>query len=275
METEPLTKLLKSTNKAAFERATKHQFLNKAGHGQISKQVLSEWLAQDHLYAQAYVRFIGGLLSKVTLRPCNSNTKQSGSPTTEQRIFDILVDSLVNIQRELRFFNDVAKQDGLDLTAMPASATNEAGEYGPGANVFGASPITHAYIDLFMSATSPGVSLLEGLTVLYATEYCYLHAWRYAADVMAQCSSCVSSTSPSSFSAGHERDLDGGSLRRQFIPNWTSPEFEKFVNTIGDVLDELAGQVKGAEEIERERGKCLAWWKQVLWLEERFWPNVS
>jgi hypothetical protein len=41
------------------------------------------------------------------------------------------------------------------------------------------------------------------------------------------------------------------------------------------VLDEMAGQIKGAEEAEIMRGRCLEWWRQVVWLEERFWPVMD
>lgn len=270
--TKPLTDLLTQTSQIVFKRATQHPFLKAAGQGQVPKRTLSQWLAQDRLYAQAYVRFIGGLLSKVTLPSRNPDSKKCRLPTTEQRIFDILVDSLVNIQRELQFFQDTAAEYGLDLMAL-MEHQNEDNCMGP--NVFGAQPITRAYIDLFMSASSPGATLLEGMTVLFATEYCYLHAWKYAASVMATSSSGSSGASPSSFSAGHEMDLDGGALRRKFIPNWSSAEFEQYVATLGEITDELAGHLKGAEELEREKGKCVGWWRQVLWLEERFWPDVE
>jgi thiaminase len=270
MSSEPLTNLLCSTSKGAFHRATRHNFLKAAGEGQVSKQVLSQWLSQDRLYAHAYVRFIGMLLSKIVLPPRNPDSAKTRAPTTEQRIFDILVAALVNIQRELRFFEDTALTYELDLLMMEEGDEKNKVQ----AAVFGPLPITRAYIDLFMSAGSPGSSLLEGMTVLFATEYCYLHAWKYAAEVMESSSPRPSEISPASFSVGYERDPDGGALRRGFIPNWSNREFEKFVDDIRDVTDELAGRVKGAEEGEREKGKCVGWWRQVLWLEERFWPKM-
>jgi hypothetical protein len=119
---------------------------------------------------------------------------------------------------------------------------------------------------MFMSAGSAGVSVLEGLAVLWATEVCYLRSWKFAAGFMSE-----RSNEGQDFSG----DADGGALRGKFIRNWTSVEFEGFVNDIGDVVDEMAGQLKGAEESELMRGRCLEWWKQILWLEEMFWPNVE
>jgi thiaminase len=130
---------------------------------------------------------------------------------------------------------------------------------------FGANPTTRAYIDMFMSAGSAGVSVLEGLIVLWATEVCYLRAWKFAAGYMRQ---------NMDEKQDYKGDADGGALREKFIANWSSDEFEGFVNSIGDVVDDMAGQLKGAEETELMRTRCLEWWKQILWLEERFWPNV-
>lgn len=129
---------------------------------------------------------------------------------------------------------------------------------------FAATPITRGYIDMFMSAGSSAVSLIEGLTVLWATEVCYLRAWRYAAGFLKQRGS-----------GDGKIDADGGALREEFIPNWSSVEFEEFVDQIGDVLDALADQVKGAEEGELMKARCLEWWRQVVWLEERFWPRME
>lgn len=339
----PLTSWLLSVTPTALNRATTHPFLSAAGKGTLPKTTLSQWLAQDRLYAQSYIRFIGLLLSKIRL---SSDIAERGVPS-EQAAIDILIDALVNIRRELRFFESTAHEYGIDLTAIspddevavvsgsglgsittsagisttgsrscPGSAgttcdgrssssaavaggvpsSNDPGRHElcssqgecqvqsggdicdpsatqqqPGAVpvgrngpvYFSATRITHAYIDMFMSAGSPGVSVLEGLAVLWATEVCYLRSWRFAA----------------SFLEGRDgdpkEDTDGGALREKFIPNWSSAEFEGFVNCIGNVLDEMAGQIKGVDEAEAMRGRCLEWWKQVVWLEERFWPSME
>lgn len=135
----------------------------------------------------------------------------------------------------------------------------------PGPNFFAANRITRAYIDMFMSVGSPSVSALEGMAVLWATEVCYLRAWRYAA----------SYGKKKAAQGKQDVDADGGALREKFIPNWASKEFEGFVNRIGDVLDEMVGEMKGVEETEALRARCLEWWKQVVWLEERFWPAMD
>ncbi|KAJ5293826.1 hypothetical protein PENANT_c002G09148 [Penicillium antarcticum] len=393
----PLTTYLLGSTPNGLARATNHPFLAAAGRGTLPKSTLSQWLSQDRLYAQSYIRFIGLLLAKIRLpsQAPSSPTPLHSSP--EQKAITVLIDALVNIRTELAFFEKTANDYGLDLTAispeeggivltscgsgryitnsagistagssacpgftggrdgkallardtslndsgsgsgssgaaatgsgahnadhglcrsqgecqMPAgsetcvplpqfdapsaqnlspfgevltptpTATN-AGTAGPGRTLektdvatelercgtilFSASRTTRAYIDMFMSAGSAGVSVLEGLAVLWATEVCYLRAWRFAAECMSE-----HSKEGKDFSG----DADGGALRGQFIRNWSSVEFEGFVDSIGDVVDEMAGQLKGAEESETMRGRCLEWWKQILWLEERFWPNAE
>ncbi|KAJ5307959.1 hypothetical protein N7476_008615 [Penicillium atrosanguineum] len=362
----PLTSWLLSATPNALKRATAHPFLASAGRGTLPKSTLSQWLAQDRLYAQSYIRFIGLLLAKIRIPAQRANSASPLKPSSEQHAVEVLIDALVNIRTELKFFEDTANAYGLDLTAISAEEGGESlaesgsgnittsagisttgsgscpgstgvargnqnnspaadaegemegvkaeehrlcgaqGEcqmqagsdicYPPsprkpqgGTNVverepslppggrpasaaplergepiyFAATSITHAYIDMFMSAGSTGISLLEGLAVLWATEVCYLRSWRYAASFL-------------KLRGGQSQDdADGGALRDKFIPNWSSVEFEDFVDRIGDVLDEMAGETKGSEEAEMMRGRCLEWWRQVVWLEERFWPAMD
>lgn len=253
-----LTTHLQTLHTPLYKTATTHPFLTHAAHGQIPKPLLSQWLSQDRLYAQSYIRFIGALLSKTRL-PSHPET---ATASVESKVVDLLIDALVNIRRELGVFNDVAGGFGLDLAPSSSSSNGGAGTGDDGAGAgFEANPITHSYIDLFMSASSPATSLLEGMIVLWATEICYLRAWQYARD-----------TSTSSTNQTGTEDADGGALRKHFIPNWTSPEFVAFVERIGEVVDEMA---EGCERGEDVPGRCAVWWRQVLYLEGRFWPDVS
>ncbi|KAL2854811.1 hypothetical protein BJY01DRAFT_204839 [Aspergillus pseudoustus] len=257
-----LTTHLPTTTPSALQSATTHPFLRLAGAGRIHKPLLSQWLSQDRLYAQSYVRFIGALLAKIQLPRTPSDPSK---PSAHEKILTVLVDAITNIQTELGFFESSAREFGLDLNAP----STEAGDEGKG-KTFGAAPITQSYIDMFMSASSPGTSLLEGLVVLWATEVCYLRAWRFAASYREE--STDASGRPKQ-TDGSE-DADGGALRIRFIPNWSSLEFEAFVDRIGKVLDEFA-----EEELKKlgedATARCERWWGQVVWLEERFWPNVG
>lgn len=360
---QPLTTYLAASCPASLEAATvTSPFLELAAKGQITKHALSQWLTQDRLYAQCYIRFAGSLLSKVRLPIQHGNTS---TPRLYERIMDILIDALVNVRQELELFGRVADKYGLDLisvsdeqhhkvyqhccffkypsdksnnnnndhdgdgsgttsnsspcpnsyinvnaSATTAAATSitttledirtghdaessagPAGDISRGCNVFhGPNPITKAYTDLFMSAASSGVSLLEGMVVLWATEVCYLRAWRHVRktsdETMHQSYGDVDLVGDAGLGAVPSRrgehasfmfdaDSDGGALRETLVPNWSSDDFAAFVERIGNAVDELAGQeIKGAEQIEIMRGRCLEWWRQILWLEEKFWPDV-
>ncbi|KAJ5103426.1 hypothetical protein N7532_003955 [Penicillium argentinense] len=344
----PLTSWLLSSTPKALKRATTHPFLASAGQGTLPKTTLSQWLSQDRLYAQSYIRFIGFLLAKIRI------PAQARPNSPDAQAINVLIDALVNIRTELQFFENTAAEYKLDLTAIAREeyggglaksgsiiisagisttgsgccpgftgsscqwkeysvAAAESGDveeeqlsgrgsgpdlhrlcnaqgecqmqdcsqvcYPPspwnvskdplapsereGHIYFAPSTITRAYIDMFMSAASSGVSIMEGIAVLWATEVCYLRAWKYAASFLEGRDGPV------------ENDADGGALRKKFIPNWSSVEFEGFVDRIGDVLDAMAGQIKGAEEAEEMRGRCLEWWRQVVRLEELFWPAME
>ncbi|KAK6376264.1 hypothetical protein LTS17_006859 [Exophiala oligosperma] len=218
-----------------------------AGLGTLPKETLQRWLSQDRLYAQSYIGFIGALISRVDL-PYNV-TDQSKS--LRWRIVNLLSSALENIHRELRFFNDTAEKYGLQIDASSR----------PGVP-FTAEPATKQYIDLFRAfGTDPSMSLLEGLVVLWATEKCYLTAWTFASSFM----------KPSGPPEPHA-DEDGGALRGEFIPNWTSSDFEKFVEDIAKVTDLLA-----------ERENAINWrfnvytavWVHILDIEAKFWPSVE
>ncbi|RJE17307.1 TENA/THI-4/PQQC family, partial [Aspergillus sclerotialis] len=186
-----------------------------AGRGSLPKHLLSQWLSQDRLYAQTYLRFIGQLLSKIRLPSRNPDSSKPSAQTVLHRAVDVLIDALVNIRRELGFFESVAEEFGLDLTAVSPedgmvlyteemgagngnpggagteSANNKSGCPLKGSEIdcpstaagaccgttktgfpgttagrgdpekgctifFGPNRTTRAYIDLFMSAGSPG-----------------------------------------------------------------------------------------------------------------------
>ncbi|ETS76946.1 hypothetical protein PFICI_10820 [Pestalotiopsis fici W106-1] len=244
----------------AYKRATQSPFLQLAGQGRLPPTTLSQWLAQDRLYAQAYARFIGGLLSRVRL-PVRSD--RPIRETLEWRVVQVLKSSLDGILVELAFFEDTAAKYGLDLAAVvPAEkVVGSSGGGGGSGKEFGPNPTTAAYVDLFDSFGAGGnanKSVFEGLVLLWATEKVYHEAWTYARD-QGQASQTKA-----------EDDLDGGALRKEFIPNWTSAEFGAFVDEIEACLDQYAETHSGADVDET----ALRVWKEVLQLEQGFWPQV-
>jgi thiaminase len=251
-----LTARLHSPSDPLFNSATQSPFLTAAGKGSLSKRKLSEWLSQDRLYAQAYIGFIGSLLAHAQL-PSSHIPFDSHEDSLHWRIVQILKDSLDNIFRELRFFEDVAKKYGLSLEARSTD------------DPFGPVKATADYLTLFQRFSTPinhddlrGLDwvLLNGLLVLWATEKCYLDAWRFAAN-------------QSDASKPAESDADGGALRDAFIPNWTSPEFADYVHQLRKLVDELMEQAN-LFQIKDAEDECRKLWEEVLDIEKRFWPNV-
>ncbi|KAI0176360.1 heme oxygenase-like protein [Hypoxylon sp. FL1284] len=245
-----------------YERATRSQFLSLAGEGRLPKDVLSQWLSQDRLYAQAYVRFIGGLISRVQLPAVGDASK-----SLDWRILSLLQTALSGIARELQFFEATAKKYGLDLDALGPVA--EGGNLTSKSAGFGANKVTGDYIDLFDSfAAQPcgdtSKTLMDGLVLLWTTEMIYLDSWTYAKQQQAA----------EEQGTDVKEDADGGALRKEFIPNWTSDEFRAFVDECRECLDAYAAvQILDTEEVGAASSMTL--FKKVLVLEESFWPMVA
>jgi len=256
-----LTSHLLSVNNDQFTRATQSEFLAQAASGTLSKQLISHWLANDRLYMQGYIRLAGELLRILQLPAKPTPSKAAG--TIELRLLDWLVDALVNIRREERFFVDVAERFGLDVDLTE----------GDDASIKQEKKIEglKRFEKLFNSLTTgqpPALLLpwLEGAVLFWATERVYFEAWSWAkaqAEGLAQKEYGV--------------DEDGGAMRKEFIPNWTNQEFIEFVDKLQAILDEgVLEAVGNDEELKRtvvERAECI--WKQLLDAEEAFWPKLS
>ncbi|KAH7330381.1 hypothetical protein BKA65DRAFT_509283 [Rhexocercosporidium sp. MPI-PUGE-AT-0058] len=234
-----LTDHLLSLSPHSFTSATQTTFLSHAGAGTLSKDVLQTWLGQDRLYAQAYIRFAALLLANVTL----SGKVDGGS--FEERLLDLILSSITNVRRELKFFEDVAQRYDLDISSTEESVSE------------GVKLYRSLFFDTGEAVEAGGMGLLEGMALLWGTEVCYLTAWRYAA-------SCSTGTTQ-----GNEED--GGALRKEFIPNWTSSEFSAFVDEIAEFMDKLWEMDGNKERLEVVEGI----WKNVLDVEKEFWPVVE
>jgi thiaminase len=257
-ETPPscLTSRLVSVSRPLFRAATQSPFLIAAGDGTLSKTKLSEWLSQDRLYAQAYIGFIGNLIVHVQL-PTNHVPFSRHNSSIHWRIAHTLRASLDNIFRELKFFEDTAQKYELDLEVSSREIP------------FGPVQATTDYIILFKRFLLPVNNddlhasdqvLLNGLIVLWATEKCYLEAWRFAA-------------SQSDVSKPPTSDVDGGALRESFIPNWTSQAFSEFVQQLEQLVNELMDEANPSLT-EAAQDECKELWEEVLDIERRFWPEV-
>ncbi|KAK3076961.1 hypothetical protein LTS18_011546 [Coniosporium uncinatum] len=228
----PLTTHLLNLHPHPLTLATTHPFLTAAGRGTLPPSTLAVWLVQDEHYIHAYIPFIGHLLTKLTLPTSIPLGRKNAS--LHHRILDCLVGALSNVRREEAFFAETIRGYGI-----------EARSEGP-------TEGTRKYLELFGEVGREG-TLVEGMVVLWATELCYLRAWQFAG------------SETSDVQGG-----DGDVVRREFIPNWTSREFEQFVEELGGLVNECA------EEVGQGGLKgCEAFWERVLEVEKGFWPEVK
>ncbi|GFZ42848.1 hypothetical protein JCM24511_00566 [Saitozyma sp. JCM 24511] len=256
-----------------FDTATRHPFLLSAGQGTLDKDVLERWLRQDYLYAfVGYVKFASLLLSRLPVPsaiPSPSTAHHLTPSGALSRAHPLLLFSLTNISRETSFFVSTATAHGLALhtraagdrgtmgeTIMPDvrgedDRTGLLGEY---------EPVTRSYVD-FLVATAAGRGVEEGLVALWAMEKAYLTAWTFAR-------SHNSKPTPEDATSGTHTETQ--KALDKFIDNWTNDEFVGFVNECEEVVDGLGIEV-GSELGER----CEQVFRQVLWLEQRFWPAVE
>ncbi|AEO66502.1 uncharacterized protein THITE_2154552 [Thermothielavioides terrestris NRRL 8126] len=307
-ESWSLTEHLLATQEALYKSATQHPFLLAGAEGRLPKDKLSRWLANDRLYIHSYIRAAGQLLASIDLPQQIAQSQEA----FETQLADWLIEALVAIRKEERFFIDVAKRYGLGIELViplppasqtaaaaqdstgsnaPSTGTDQGGKL-PGLTLFesifasittttpfppseSAKPITTAAV-----GTSPPALLpwLEGALTFWGTERCYLDAWSWARDKAQQRSGGGESDRPSGDEA---QDADGGALRREFIPNWSSPEFAAFVDRLGTLIDAaVVAVLEGKEGEERERvkaeilGRVEGKWKSLL-EAERLQPGEA
>ncbi|CAK4031323.1 Hypothetical predicted protein [Lecanosticta acicola] len=237
-----LTSHLLHLDEAALTRATTHPFLSAAATSTLPTAKLQHWLAQDRLYALSYTNFIGALLAQISIP-----TGPARERSVEWRVCDVLIDALVNIRRELGLFEATAREEGWSAQICGDALQVE-------------RP-TRCYRDLFAGSVAQGKPVIVGLVVLWATEECYLRSWKFAA-----------SRIPKEGGEG-ARSGTAGVMQRVFIPNWSSREFEAFVRKLRGLVNRM-GNLWGVEEGDWVWRECEMAWRQVLWCEEEFWPEV-
>ncbi|KAH8665927.1 hypothetical protein BGZ60DRAFT_58969 [Tricladium varicosporioides] len=233
-----LAQHLLKLNEAAFIAATEAPFLEQAGTGDLKQNILEAWLSQDRLYAQAYVKYAAQVINGIDLgREINSNS-------LDERLLDLFLDALVNVRRELKFFEDVALRYGLNLLADEESVG------------------VKKYRELFVecSRVVERTTMMEAMVLLWGTEKCYLTAWSHARTSL--------STSTSSSNAPYNL-----ALTQEFIPNWSSAEFSEFVDRIEVLLEEVWQRIPAGEKNETKK-KVEDLWGRILKVEKEFWPVV-
>ncbi|KAM0486196.1 hypothetical protein ACHAPX_000900 [Trichoderma viride] len=251
-----LTQTVLASDPVAYKSATQSPFLTRAAEGRVSKDYLGQWLSNDRLYIHGYIRGVGRLLSFLQLP---ETVEEEADVSESTRLLHWMIDALVNIRREEVFFVRTAADYGISLDLSHKLE---------GLRRF----------EALFDSTHPGdgdrekpvIPWLEAAIVFWATEKCYLDAWSGA------------SARLSAPSAADE-DEDGGALRREFIPNWSSVEFARFVDQLGEIVDaavrremELRQDEGGEEAIKEELlDRALVKWHEVLVAEKAFWPAME
>ncbi|KAH7313632.1 hypothetical protein B0I35DRAFT_435573 [Stachybotrys elegans] len=248
MASQRLTEQLLSNDPSAYISATQSPFLAAAAKGQLPKDVLGQWLANDRMYIHAYIGGLGNLLSFIQL-PFKATERNNASPA---KLLDWSIDALVNLRDEEQFFLATAAEYGLTID-LAATETKVEG--------------LRRFESMFKNITGSDHILLpwlEAAIIFYATEKCYLDAWSWAKGQMAEVGEA-------------SNDADGGALRAKFIPQWSSPEFAKFVERLGNIIDEavereIAAHGEGVKA--RILRRATVTWHDVLVAEEAFWPKI-
>lgn len=140
MQAIPFHQHLLETNDGIWQKTLDHPFLTMVANGSIPDDTFKTWVAQDYLFVQAGIPFMGVLLTKAPahLRPT-------------------LADAIVALHRELELFERQATAHGISLAVEM-------------------NPTCHAYAQ-FLLATVYDRPFEVSFTVLYAAEKAYLDAW--------------------------------------------------------------------------------------------------
>lgn len=136
----PFHQHLLDVTDSIWQKTLDHPFLTAVADGSIADDVFKTWIAQDYLFVQAAIPFMGILIAKspVHMRPALAN-------------------AVYALNQELELFQKQAIQHGVDLDVEM-------------------SPTCHAYVQ-FLMATAYDRPLETGFAVLYGTEKAYLDAW--------------------------------------------------------------------------------------------------
>ncbi|KAK1836339.1 hypothetical protein QBC39DRAFT_337811 [Podospora conica] len=294
-----LTQHLLSTSQDDYTKATQHPFLLAAAEGRLSKEVLGQWLANDRLYIHSYIRAAGKLLASIDLPAAVPKTE-----VPETQLVDWLIEALAGVRREERFFIEVAERYGLGVElSMQTVANSHRPSIADDAKLTGLVMMEKLFGDVgqpnnlltngFIPGTLPAqdpMLWLEGAITFWGTERCYLDAWSWAKSkqIMGASGSDASSwvtgklrqmVSPTGTDA--RKDADGGALRNEFIPNWSSPGFADFVHRLGSLVDSAVAQAleRAGEDAEATKALILqrveGKWKSLLAAEASFWPDVE
>lgn len=253
MATFSLTQALLESDKAAYERATQSPFLLAAAKGQLPKDTLGKWLANDRMYIHNYIVGAGRMLATYELPVAADQQKE---PIFA--VVDWVIEALANVRREEHFFIETARKYGITVDLPRESDGQVAGE----GKVEGLTKFEKLFATV-EPREEMALPWLEDAVVFWATEKVYLDAWSWAKSKQT--------------GGDTDADSDGGALREEFIPNWSSPGFATFVDKLSSIIDKAASKEVGSsgEEVKSKLMERAGHkWAEVLDAEQLFWPQV-
>ncbi|KAK1717461.1 hypothetical protein CaCOL14_004311 [Colletotrichum acutatum] len=288
---------LLTSHKTLYRASTTATFLAAAARGQVPKPILGRWLANDRLYIHAYIKGAGRFLALLDLPDVVESSSRhdvsghdagddTSAPETKpvtERLLSWLIDALVNVRREEKFFIDVAARFGIDVNlptgSTPASESGSRSDRRVKDEDKNAGLLAFERLFTSIATTLPHGVLLPWLApavLFWATEKCYLEAWSGAKDMLPSSGSATSASGTSGQDTDTNTDLDGGALRTEFIPNWSSPAFRAFVDELAAIIDDGvddAVRLHGEEAVRDELDRAQRTWREVLLAENDFWPG--
>jgi thiaminase len=268
-----LTTHLLSISIPQFKRTTTAPFLARAAQGQLPKPLIAEWLANDRLYIQGYVSLAENLVCIIE----QTSTATRATATTvdiesiESRLLRWLDAAILNVKREFEWFDEMTA--AYSLTAPAPSSSQKS---------LGVQRFEALFSQLSSSRPNEFLPWLEGAVCLFSTEKVYYEAWSWArkqdrrrsADGASRRSR---SRSPNPETLDYSKDLDGGAMRKEFIPNWSNKNFMMFVETLERIINEGVGEAVGRDDKrwQEVKQRADAVWQATLDAEEAFWPDVD
>ncbi|KAJ4991658.1 hypothetical protein SVAN01_02773 [Stagonosporopsis vannaccii] len=270
-----LTAHLLSVSIPQFKRTTTAPFLARAAQGQLPKPVIAEWLANDRLYIQGYISLAENLVRIIE----STSTATRATATTvdvesiDSRLLRWLDAAIENVKREFEWFDEMTAS--YNLTAPSPSSSQKS---------LGVQRFEALFSQLAAQKPNTFLPWLEGAVCLFSTEKVYYEAWSWARKQDRRRSSNNTSVagrsrsrSPNPATVDYSQDLDGGAMRKEFIPNWSNKNFMMFVETLERIINEGVGQAVGRDDKrwQEVKSRADAVWQATLDAEEAFWPDVD
>lgn len=268
-----LTAHLLSISIPQFKRTITAPFLARAAQGQLPKPLIAEWLANDRLYIQGYISLAENLVRIIehTSKATRATATTVDVESIESRLLRWLDAAILNVKREFEWFDEMTK--AYSLTAPVPSSSQKS---------LGVQRFEALFSQLSSSRPNEFLPWLEGAVCLFSTEKVYYEAWSWARKQDRRRSADgatgrLRSRSPNPETIDYSKDLDGGAMRKEFIPNWSNKNFMMFVETLERIINEGVGNAvarddKKWQEVKQRAGVV---WQATLDAEEAFWPEVD